>query len=235
MTLYALSSENIQFPDVQLALNDPNGLLAIGGDLSPERLRSAYTLGIFPWYSEGDPILWWSPDPRAILQVDELYINRSLKKFLKKSPYRVTINHAFDKVIRFCARAPYRHDGVWILPEMITAYHSLHEMGIAHSIEVWLQDELVGGLYGVAIGGSFSGESMFHLSPNASKQALVNLVYELRSHDISMIDCQILNPFLATLGCKEVPRDDFLRLKDKDTAITLPENFWQPRELSIIE
>jgi leucyl/phenylalanyl-tRNA--protein transferase len=230
-TLYALDEQSLLFPPVHCALNDPNGLLAVGGDLSPQRLIEAYSQGIFPWYSDEDPYLWWSPDPRAVIFTNQLRINRSLRKFLRSSPYRVTINQAFDQVIDYCSDAPYRSDGIWILPEMKQSYVELHQLGFAHSVEVWLGKKLVGGLYGVAINGFFSGESMFYLSDNASKQALVALTSHLQTLGIKLIDCQIINPFLASMGCVEVSRDSFLHYKDEAQLIEVPTDFWQAQQL----
>jgi len=237
MSLYQLNDNNVAFPPIELALTEPNGLLAVGGDLQPQRIINAYSQGIFPWFSENDPLLWWSPDPRTIIHIDNLRINRTLRKAIKKSPYKITLNTAFEEVIAMCADAPFRDDGTWILPEMQSAYINLHQLGFAHSIEVWQTDAseqpiLVGGLYGVAINGFFSGESMFYTSPNASKFALVALGRLLKSIEVDFIDCQLLNNFLADMGAIEISREDFIALKqtaiNKDIAI----DFWQPRELS---
>jgi leucyl/phenylalanyl-tRNA--protein transferase len=230
-TLYSLDPESLSFPPLACALTDPNGLLAVGGDLSPQRVVRAYQQGIFPWYSEQDPYLWWSPDPRAIIFTNELRINRTLRKFLKNSPYKITLNNDFDQVISHCAKAPYRSDGVWIFDEMIHAYTRLHQLGYAHSIEVWLGKKLVGGLYGVAINGFFSGESMFYLSDNASKQALVALTQHLASQGVNFIDCQLQNPFLQNMGCVEVSRNNFLNLMSQAQQIQLPDNFWSEQVL----
>ncbi len=240
MDLYQLSNKNLTFPPVDCALTEPNGLLAVGGDLSPQRLISAYSQGIFPWFSENDPLMWWSPNPRAIINLNELRINRTLRKILKKSPYKITLNTAFEEVIEQCADAPFRDDGTWILPEMESAYINLHQLGYAHSIEVWQtatfdglesKQELVGGLYGVAINGFFSGESMFYNQPNASKFALVALARLLETIDVSFIDCQLLNPFLEGMGAIEISRKSFI--DNKETAINkeIPLEFWQAREL----
>lgn len=175
MQLFQLSPNTTLFPPVEKALADPNGLLAFGGDLSPDRLlAAAYRHVIFPWYSPGDPILWWSPDPRAVLHPQALHISRSLRKFMRKQLFHITLNYAFSSVIHACANA--RQEGTWISPAMIAAYCKLHELGYAHSIEVWYEDELVGGLYGIAQGTLFCGESMFSTRDNASKCALVALV-----------------------------------------------------------
>lgn len=240
--LYQLNDTDFAFPPVDCALAEPNGLLAVGGDLQPKRLINAYNQGIFPWFSENDPLMWWSPDPRAIIKLSDLRINRTLRKALKKSPYKITLNTAFEEVIEQCADAPFRDDGTWILPEMQTAYINLHKLGYAHSIEVWQTDNsdisspkqiLVGGLYGIAINGFFSGESMYYTQPNASKFAIVALTKLLSSIDVNFIDCQILNPFLADMGAIEISRESFI--KSKQTAINkeVAENFWQARELNL--
>ena len=229
--LYQLSDTSLAFPSVENALSDPNGLLALGGDLTPQRLIAAYSQGIFPWYSDNDPLLWWSPDPRAIIKLTDLNINRTLAKFLKKSPFTVTLNKNFNQVIEYCSDAPFRQDGTWIFPEMLQAYKNLHQLGYAHSIEVWQQNTLVGGLYGVAINGFFSGESMFYLKSNASKVALVYLADHLKKANISFIDCQLLNPFLQSMGCSEVKRQNFVKLKEEAINISLDEGFWSAKTL----
>lgn len=237
--LYQLHEDHLAFPPLHFALKEPNGLLALGGDLSPKRLIKAYQQGIFPWYSEGDPLMWWSPCPRAIININNLRINRTLRKALNKSPYKITLNTAFNQVIQLCANAPFRDDETWILPEMGRAYGELHKQGYAHSIEVWQHDMandekiLVGGLYGIAINGFFSGESMFYTAPNASKFALVALSQLLKALDVTFIDCQLINPFLASMGATEVSRNDFVKQKDIALTKVVPKNFWHSRELSI--
>jgi leucyl/phenylalanyl-tRNA--protein transferase len=233
-TITQLSYGSLVFPPVEQALIEPNGLLAIDGDLSSKRLISAYSQGIFPWFNEQDPILWWSPNPRAVIYNSDLHINKTLKKFLKKSPYTITLNSAFDQVIQLCAHAPFRKEDTWISAQMQQAYIKLHDKGYAHSIEVWRNDELVGGLYGVAINGLFSGESMFYAAPNASKVALIALIQHLKSLGVELIDCQIMNPFLASMGAIDISRSTFMTLKNSLLNITLPENFWQKQPLSII-
>ncbi|WP_068546333.1 leucyl/phenylalanyl-tRNA--protein transferase [Thalassotalea crassostreae] len=228
-------ASDMSFPSVKTALTEPNGLLAVGGDLHPQRLLNAYANGIFPWYSELDPFLWWSPDPRCIIKTDEIYINKSLAKFIRKCDYTVTINNSFERVINICSDAPFRQDDTWILPEMIDAYLQLHSLGYAHSIEVWQGSTLVGGLYGIAINGYFSGESMFYLKPNASKIALVSIAKLLNLNGINFIDCQIENPFLSSMGAVEVKRDDFIELKNNAIKQQLGEHFWQPREIQFNE
>jgi leucyl/phenylalanyl-tRNA--protein transferase len=240
--LYQLDEQDLTFPSQDFALTEPNGLLAVGGDLQPKRLINAYSQGIFPWYSENDPLMWWSPDPRAIINLSDLHVNRTLRKAIKKSPYKITLNTAFNQVIEQCADAPFRDDGTWILPEMEAAYIKLHELGYAHSIEVWhtscdglpnSEQELVGGLYGIAINGFFSGESMFYTKANASKFAIVALTDLLRSVDVDFIDCQILNPFLADMGAVEISRNKFLKMKQTAINKEVTPDFWLARELTI--
>lgn len=231
-TLPILSIEGLAFPSPHSALHEPNGLLALGGDLSIKRLCHAYEEGIFPWYSEHDPIMWWSPTPRAIIPTQRIKINRTLRKFLNKNLYTVTLNKAFDEVITLCADAPFRKDSTWIVTDMLRAYKNLHQAGHAHSIEVWKENELVGGLYGVAVNGFFSGESMFYTQPNASKTALVSLASLLSSVNIDFIDCQLINPFLADMGCIEINRAVFDSLRNTSLAINLPPNFWDARQIT---
>lgn len=226
-----LSIDRLAFPPVQQALIEPNGLLAIGGDLSWQRLVTAYSNGIFPWFSNHDPILWWSPNPRAILNIDNIVVNRTLRKFIRKQPYSVTINKAFDRIINICADAPFRNDDTWILDDMIHAYQKLHRQGFAHSVEVWHADQLVGGLYGVAINGLFSGESMFYLKPNASKIALVALGQHLASFGIKFIDCQMQNPFLQSMGAVEIPRTNFMALTQVEIAREINASCWQSQNI----
>lgn len=200
------------FPDVELALTDPDGLLAIGGDLSVERLTAAYQHGIFPWYSEGQPIIWWSPNPRAVLFLEKLKISRSLKKTLKKDTYKVTFDLAFKEVIEACAVSRRDGFGTWIVEDMKDAYINLHQHGIAHSVEVWSEDELIGGLYGVSLGKAFFGESMFSRKSDASKVALTYLVQQLKQWDFGFIDCQVYSEHLETLGSEQISRQSFIRL-----------------------
>lgn len=202
--------QDIDFPAVENALDEPNGLLAIGGDLSAERLLSAYRHGIFPWFSEGQPILWWSPDPRMALYPQELKISRSMQKRLKQPDYEVRFNTAFREVMQACSRVVRPdQDGTWITDKMIDAYCALHATGYALSAETWIDGELVGGLYGVRIGRMFYGESMFHLVSNASKIAFIRLVEELRRQNCGLIDCQMHTAHLASLGAREIPRKEF--------------------------
>jgi len=204
-------SESLVFPPCHYA--EPDGLLAIGGDLSPERLLLAYRMGIFPWYSDDMPILWWSPDPRLVLFPDELRVSTSLRRTMKKQVFRITYDKAFHGVIDQCAQVRRRSgEGTWLVPEMIEAYCSLHRQGYAHSVESWLEGELVGGLYGVALGRIFFGESMFSLRSDASKAALVQLVQWLQSWDYELIDCQVRTEHLKRFGAREIPREIFLTL-----------------------
>ncbi len=204
------------FPPLEKALVEPNGLLAAGGDLSPERLLTAYGAGIFPWFNEGEPILWWSPDPRMVLFPDKLKISRSLAKRLKKTDYEVRFDTSFREVMLACAGIGRpKQNGTWITRTIIDSYCKLHELGFAHSAETWIDGKLAGGLYGVAIGKMFYGESMFHHVTDASKIAFVHLVQHLQQQGFGMIDCQMKTAHLASLGAHELSRSDFLlMLKD---------------------
>jgi leucyl/phenylalanyl-tRNA--protein transferase len=201
------------FPDVSLSLTDPDGLLAIGGDLCQARLLSAYQSGIFPWYSEGQPILWWSPDPRFVLLPQHLKISRSLRKTIRKQKFSISINQAFDSVIQACSRTPRPgQNGTWITDEMYHAYVELHQAGYAHSVEAWHNQQLVGGLYGVAIGHVFFGESMFSHETDASKVAFVCFVKYLQKLGFQLIDCQIYTNHLQSLGAQSISRLKFMQL-----------------------
>ena len=206
------------FPAVEQALNEPNGLLAIGGDLSAERLFYAYRHGIFPWFSDGQPILWWSPDPRAVLFPDEMHISRSLRKTLRNGAHSVTVNQAFTEVIDGCAAPRAADDGTWITGSMRAAYMALHRKGRAHSVECWRDGELAGGLYGVVIGTVFFGESMFSRLRDGSKVALAHLC----SLGFDLIDCQLPNPHLQRLGASEIPRQEYIALLDRYCLGTTP-------------
>jgi leucyl/phenylalanyl-tRNA--protein transferase len=199
------------FPPVAAALRDPNGLLAAGGDLSTERLLDAYARGIFPWSGDGDPLLWWSPNPRMVLWLRELHVARSLRRRLRAGGYAVTLDTAFRDVMAGCAAPRDRHDGTWITPEMMDAYGRLAALGHAHSVEVWSHGTLAGGLYGVALGRMFYGESMFSRQPDGSKIALVFLVRQLERWGFELIDCQLSTAHLVSLGAREIPRAEFLR------------------------
>ncbi len=199
------------FPPVESALQDPNGLLCAGGDLSAQRLLDAYRRGIFPWYSGDEPILWWSPDPRLVLYCAELKLSRSLAKSLRNKGFEVRIDTAFRQVLAGCAGPRADGGGTWLGEDMRLAYARLHRAGVAHSFETWRDGELVGGLYGVSLGRMFYGESMFSRAPDASKVALVGLVEEARRRGIPLIDCQVRTPLLVSLGAREIPRRAFLR------------------------
>lgn len=199
-----------EFPPVSDALDEPDGLLCAGGDLSRPRLLEAYRRGIFPWYSAGQPILWWSPDPRAVLFPAEFRLTRSLAKSTRNRGYEVTFDRAFGEVMRQCADARLRPEGTWISPAMLEAYEDLHRAGYAHSVETWHDGRLVGGLYGVALGDVFFGESMFSLSRDASKVALKQLVDTALARGTVLIDCQLASAHLASLGAREIPRRDFV-------------------------
>ena len=203
------------FPPAIQALDYPPGLLAIGGDLSPARLTNAYRHGIFPWYSDGQPILWWSPAPRCILYPQSVHVSRRLRRRYNQGLFAVTADKAFTRVITACAGPRRDHDGTWITDEMLAAYIRLHELGIAHSVEVWVDDELAGGIYGLALGRVFFGESMFSKHQDASKIALVALCQQLQQWDFSLLDCQISNPHLLSMGAQDISRVEFdQHLKD---------------------
>ncbi|MBV1786603.1 leucyl/phenylalanyl-tRNA--protein transferase [Marinobacterium sp. D7] len=205
----------LEFPPVDTALDEPNGLLAAGGDLRPARILAAYRRGIFPWYNDDEPILWWSPEPRCVLPPSQLHISRSLRKTLRKPNYRVSFDTAFQQVIEACAAPRSYSQGTWISPAMQRAYIELHELGYGHSVEVWMDDELVGGLYGLAIGSVFFGESMFSRRTDASKIAFAHLVEHLKNWGYDLIDCQVYNDHLASLGAQEIPRAEFVDLLTK--------------------
>lgn len=208
----------VRFPDPASALSWPNGLLAAGGDLSPERLLAAYRLGIFPWYESGQPILWWCPDPRAVIFPRELHVSRRLRRFLAKGPFEASFDREFAAVVHGCARAEDPGVGTWITPEMFTAYVRLHALGHAHSVEIWAGDELVGGLYGVAIGKVFFAESMFSRRTNASKAAMVFLAQALLASGFLVMDCQLPSSHLVTMGAREISRREFLELVARSVA-----------------
>jgi leucyl/phenylalanyl-tRNA--protein transferase len=202
--------ERIAFPDPHLA--DESGLLAVGGDLSPSRLLLGYSLGIFPWYNEDSQILWHSPDPRMVLVPSELHVSRSLAKVIRKKPFEIRYDTAFSEVIDNCARVRRpMQNGTWITPRMVDAYKQLHELGFAHSVEAFEGDVLVGGLYGVALGTAFFGESMYATASDASKVAFIHAVQQLERWGYTVIDCQVYTEHLERFGAREWPRDDFLR------------------------
>jgi leucyl/phenylalanyl-tRNA--protein transferase len=200
------------FPPVERALAEPNGLLAAGGGLSVPRLIDAYQRGIFPWFSDGDPVLWWSPDPRMVLTPDELKVSRSLARRLRKGGFELTADTSFATVVRECAAPRRDQSGTWLVPAMQRAYLALHEAGVAHSIEVWMDGELAGGVYGVALGRMFFGESMFSRRTDGSKLALVALARRMRDWDMPLIDCQLATDHLASLGARPMPRREFTRI-----------------------
>ena len=212
-----LTPEIKDFPPSQLALDEPNGLLAVGGDLSPDRLLSAYRRGIFPWYEEGQPILWWTPDPRMVLFPEECHVSRSLAKIFRQARFRLSVDTAFAQVIEACAAPRKGAPGTWITPKMRQAYINLHELGYAHSVEVWNAGQLVGGIYGVAMGAVFFGESMFSRCPNASKVAFVSLARQLARWGYRVMDCQVANDHLFTLGAREIPRAEFEKMLNDHT------------------
>ncbi|MDA1107660.1 MAG: leucyl/phenylalanyl-tRNA--protein transferase [Proteobacteria bacterium] len=263
---YWIKAHDTGFPDVELALRDPDGLLAVGGDLTPQRLIEAYRNGIFPWYSAGQPVLWWSPDPRTVLLPERFRISRSLRKLLLQTQfdfaprdmkslgrpkgrvallpfgnpkalcpqqaaghelkYRVTFDTCFSEVVQACA-APRKDDaGTWITPEMVAAYSALHHLGHAHSVEVWHGDDMVGGLYGVALGSMFFAESMFSRRANTSKVALAHLVACLREWNYALVDCQMHTAHLASLGAEDLPRREFIRLLQLWRDIPPAANAW---------
>ena len=200
-----------EFPPLEAALAEPNGLLAAGGDLSPGRLQTAYRRGIFPWFGKDQPVLWWSPDPRMVLFPAEFRMPRSLAKRLRRRDYEIRVDTAFETVMRACAAPRDGDTGTWITPDMVAAYCELHRLGHAHSVETWIDGELAGGLYGIALGRAFYGESMFTRAPDASKIALAHLVRQLTRWQFGMIDCQMNTAHLARFGAREIPRSEFSR------------------------
>jgi leucyl/phenylalanyl-tRNA--protein transferase len=217
------------FPPVERALAEPNGLLCAGGDLSPARLLDAYGRGIFPWFSGREPVLWWSPDPRMVLYCDELRVSRSLAKSVRNRGYELRLDTAFVRVLAGCAGPRKGTGGTWLGADMRRAYAALHRAGYAHSVEAWKDGELLGGLYGVALGRMFYGESMFSRATDASKVALVALVGELRARGFPIIDCQMRTPLLASLGAREIPRADFLRQLSALVNYAEPPGTWHRR------
>lgn len=216
------------FPPVETALTEPDGLLCAGGDLAPERLIEAYRRGIFPWFSAGQPILWWSPDPRTVLYPSELHVSRSLARTLRRRRYATSVDQAFDAVVAGCADPQLRPEGTWITDQMRAAYLRLHELGYAHSVETWDGGRLVGGIYGVALGRAFFGESMFSAEPDASKVAIWALSHSLQERNFRFIDCQVASPHLASLGARSLPRREFLRELAAATAWPLaPDPAWR--------
>jgi leucyl/phenylalanyl-tRNA--protein transferase len=210
--------EPVSFPAANKALKEPNGLLAAGGNLTPDWLLTAYAQGIFPWYSEGQPVLWWSPDPRAVLFPKEFHLARSLSKVLRQGVFETRINSDFTGVISACAAPRASQLGTWLCTPMIEAYTHLHTLGYAHSVETWRENRLVGGIYGICLGGVFFGESMFSRETDASKVALARLVAEAPAAGLALIDCQVPSPHLASLGSRCIPRSEFLALLERHCA-----------------
>jgi len=216
------------FPPVSEALDDPNGLLAFGADLSAQRLFSAYSSGIFPWFSDDEPLLWWSPNPRSIIELDEFVCSKSLRKLARQKRYKVTLNNAFDSVINACANIPRKNPNsqapsqdTWITEDMQKAYSYLHQLGLAHSVEVWDGEELVGGLYGVGVGKVYCGESMFHKQSNTSKLAMLALVEHMKRNKMAFIDCQLPTDHLSSLGAKTIFRNEFIeKLQTSNHTLT---------------
>ncbi|MFN2308561.1 MAG: leucyl/phenylalanyl-tRNA--protein transferase [Gammaproteobacteria bacterium] len=215
------------FPPVELALRDPDGLLAIGGDLSPARLLRAYRQGIFPWFGPDQPILWWSPDPRTVLRPAGLKLSRSLRKTLRKAPFTITLDQDFAGVMKACAQPRVGAQGTWITPALRHAYGQLHQLGYAHSVEAWHAGELVGGLYGVALGRVFFGESMFTRRSDASKVAFVHLVCQLQRWGFVLIDCQVHTRHLASLGATSMPRAEFVAVLEREAIAPDPVGPWR--------
>jgi leucyl/phenylalanyl-tRNA--protein transferase len=216
------------FPDIEDALDDPNGLLAIGGDLSPERLLRAYRLGIFPWFEEGQPILWWSPAPRTVLFPGKIRLTRSLRKSIRNRGYRISLDRNFDAVIRACAEPREPGGGTWITEDMIQAYNRMHIMGHAHSVEVYdPEQKLIGGLYGIAAGKVFFGESMFSLATDASKVGFATLVRHLQHWGYELIDCQLESEHLLSLGAENISREKFSQLLDQWATLPDQATLWQ--------
>jgi leucyl/phenylalanyl-tRNA---protein transferase len=227
LTVLDANNPDQEFPTLNKALSVPDGLLAIGGCLSKKRLLNAYRHGVFPWFNPDDPILWWSPDPRLVLFPHKLIISRSLKKTLRKAIFSITFDQAFDDVINACAQPRQQSTGTWITSEMDCAYRELHQLGMAHSVEAWCDDELVGGLYGVAIGQVFFGESMFHTQTDASKVAFIHLIEQFKDWGYQMVDCQVHTNHLASLGAEEIKRDEFKKLLTQYCDARVHTKAWQ--------
>lgn len=235
--LWSLGEDSDLFPPTSGALTEPDGLLAVGGDLSPERLLAAYKRGIFPWYEDGQPILWWSPDPRMVVTPDRVHCSSSLRKFLRKSDWRITVDRAFEAVIEACAGHRAKARGTWITREMQQAYLRLHELGFAHSIEVYDDSCLIGGLYGIGLGKAFFGESMFSHRSNASKTAFISAARWLDREGFALIDCQVANPHLESLGAFEIGRNSFEQMLSKCTTfsqVTSMQVVWQQARGKVI-
>ncbi len=228
MPVFYLSEENI-FPPIDLA--EPNGILAVGGDLSAERLLSAYSRGIFPWFSDDSPIIWWSPDPRFVIFPGDVYMSKSMRQVLRRGDFTITIDREFDEVVRQCSMPRKHEDGTWITSEMMKAYGHLHSMGYAHSIEAWSDGELAGGLYGVSLGRCFFGESMFSKKSNASKATFITLAAALKKLDFDIIDCQVYTAHLESLGAIDIPREDFIDIVESSLEKEGITGNWSESEL----
>ncbi len=227
LTLLDPNNPTQPFPPLHHALREPDGLLAVGGCLSAERLLNAYRQGIFPWYNADEPILWWSPDPRLVLFPDELIVSRSLRKTLRKGVFTVSFDKAFSKVIAACAKPRKYSDNTWITTDIYRSYVRLHQQGHAHSVEVWFNNELVGGLYGIALGQVFFGESMFHTKTDASKVAFVSLIEQLKIWNYQLIDCQVHTDHLISLGAEEIDRSAFMQLLEQYCELPAASSAWQ--------
>jgi len=221
------------FPPVNQALEDPNGLLAAGADLSVERLVSAYSQGIFPWFSEGEPILWWSPNPRTVFKTGLFKPSRSLCRFVRKNQFKATLNKDFEQVINLCAEPTIERPSTWITKEMINAYLELHLVGVAHSVEIWDREKIIGGIYGVAIGRLFCGESMFSRVSNGSKMALSCLISYLKENKFPLLDSQVDNSHLTSLGALQIGRNSYKNLIEPLVKQKLSDNIWQSKPLPI--
>lgn len=221
-----LDGAEIDFPDPSAALRDPNGLLAIGGSLTPQSILQAYSRGIFPWYEDPQPILWWSPDPRAVIFPGQLHVSRSLRRTLRSGRFQLSLDRQFEQVIDYCARLRKYREGTWITPELRAAYLELHELGFAHSVEVSERGRLQGGLYGLALGRVFFGESMFSLQADASKVALYALDAHLQQHGYQLIDCQVESEHLRSMGAVTLPRDRFLAMLQRSLSDGEPAGRW---------
>ncbi len=224
MSIFHLT-DAISFPPVEFATEE--GILAVGGDLSPERLLKAYSLGIFPWYNEGEPILWWSPDPRFVLFPEEVYVSKTMRQVLRRGIFRIRCDQSFDEVVDRCRGPRKKQRGTWITPEMREAYRNLHELGYAHSVEAWREGHLAGGLYGVSLGGCFFGESMFSDESNASKTALISLALRLREIGFLVIDSQVYTAHLESLGAREIRRIEYLEILRRGLEMPTYRGSWE--------
>jgi len=235
MTIYIpeLPINNHTFPQTNSALSDPDGLLAMGGDLNPQRIIAAYSQGIFPWFSEGQPILWWSPAQRATIKPKFVHISSSMKKIINKKKFSISVNLAFTDVIDACAAPRGNQDGTWITVEMIAAYQQLHRQGVAHSVEVWRANKLVGGLYGLCIGGVFCGESMFSKEDNSSKMAFIALCQHFDRFKGQLVDCQILTQHLQSFGVQNESRDNFINYLKQYKNIKIDKSCWEKQAILI--